>query len=176
MTSTCKLLVLLLCLCVLASEASQKRIIKIGRWQCPQSVIGSKGIVAINRVRWVFFPGAIFLASDQQSIISFHSAVHRENVHSRRFELQPIVRNVTEWDSFVTEKIGMMPELDSATQCPPILRHHHHHKHQERQRSRRFSVVHSFSDSETSHLGFVVNSRRTVNSKSQWVYPYIASS
>lgn len=52
---------------------------------------------------------------DQESIIAFHSAVNRENTHERRFELRPIVRNVTEWDSFVTEKIGaFVPNLNSA--------------------------------------------------------------
>lgn len=56
--------------------------------------------------------GAIFHVNDRDSMIAFHSAVHMENVHESRFELHPVVRNVTEWDSFVTEKIGTEPKLN----------------------------------------------------------------
>lgn len=59
------------------------------------------------------FPGAIFNVADREAIIAFHSAVDRVNGYEERFELRPIFRNVTEWDSFVTEKIGMMPKLNS---------------------------------------------------------------
>ncbi|XP_055683998.1 glutamate receptor ionotropic, kainate 2-like [Lutzomyia longipalpis] len=49
--------------------------------------------------------GAIFSTNDYESIIAFHSSINRVNMHERRFELKPILKNVTEWDSFVTEKI-----------------------------------------------------------------------
>ncbi|XP_059618967.1 glutamate receptor ionotropic, kainate 2-like [Phlebotomus argentipes] len=49
--------------------------------------------------------GGIFNSNDYESVIAFHSSVNRVNMHERRFELKPIVKNVTEWDSFVTEKI-----------------------------------------------------------------------
>lgn len=61
----------------------------------------------------VSIAGAIFNTIDHESIIAFHSAVNRVNTHERHFELRPIVRNVTEWDSFVTEKIGAVPKLDT---------------------------------------------------------------
>ena len=57
--------------------------------------------------------GAIFSVHDHESIIAFHSAIHKENTYERRFELRPILRNVTEFDSFVTEKIGAEIKLTS---------------------------------------------------------------
>ena len=55
---------------------------------------------------------------DHESIIAFHSAIHKENTYERRFELRPILRNVTEFDSFVTEKIGAEIKLTSPSQKP----------------------------------------------------------
>lgn len=65
--------------------------------------------------------GAIFNNADRESIIAFHAAVDRVNSYQTKFELRPIFRNVTEWDSFVTEKIGMMPKLNMLSRLSSVI-------------------------------------------------------
>lgn len=89
--------------------AARKREIRVGEWKRAKQKDKNFGQVptfsALNG-KFLILPGAIFPESYTLPEIAFRSALRRANSHPEKFELVPVIKYVSETDSFKTQIAG----------------------------------------------------------------------